>query len=119
MNGNPKLDRDSDDIGGLADLPGPKAVRDQLAERIAVLQAEQARRNTAASGASRELIGLLGAFGLGPQAIDRADAEPAERRGVIALEVRELGRAEQQTVANVPVRGRPSPRSAGWGRLRS
>jgi hypothetical protein len=35
------------------------------------------------------------------------------------LEVRELGRAEQQTVANVPVRGRPSPRSAGWGRLRS
>jgi len=45
VNGNPKLDRDSDDSGGLADLPGPKAVRDQLAERIAVLQAEQARRN--------------------------------------------------------------------------
>jgi len=66
------LERDSDDIGGLADLPGPKAVRDQLAERIAVLQAEQARRNIAACGASRELIGLLGAFGLGPQVIDRA-----------------------------------------------
>lgn len=45
MNGSSKLDQDSEDIGGLADLPGLKAVRDQLAARIAVLQAEQARRN--------------------------------------------------------------------------
>jgi hypothetical protein len=30
VNGNSKLDRDSDDIGGLAALPGLKAVRDQL-----------------------------------------------------------------------------------------
>lgn len=39
---NSKLDRDSDDIGGLAGLPGLQAVRDQLAARIAVLQAELA-----------------------------------------------------------------------------
>src|SRR2546423_6710435 len=48
MNGNPEVDRDGDDIGGLAGLPGLKAVRDQLAERIAVLRAEQARRNAGA-----------------------------------------------------------------------
>lgn len=48
MNGNSKLDRDSDDIGGLAALPGLKAVRDQLAARITVLKAEQARRNAGA-----------------------------------------------------------------------
>lgn len=48
MNGNSKLGQDSDDIGGLGGLPGLKAVRDQLAERITVLQAEQARRNAGA-----------------------------------------------------------------------
>src|SRR5205085_7384779 len=32
--------------------------------------------------ARRELIGLLVAFDLGPHVIDRADAEPGERRGV-------------------------------------
>jgi SpoVK/Ycf46/Vps4 family AAA+-type ATPase len=48
VNGNPELGQDSDDIGGLGGLPGLKAVRDQLAERITVLQAEQARRNAGA-----------------------------------------------------------------------
>ncbi|MGD0246717.1 MAG: hypothetical protein ABSB59_41195 [Streptosporangiaceae bacterium] len=48
MNGNSKLGQDSDDIGGLGSLAGLKAVRDQLAERITVLQAEQARRNAGA-----------------------------------------------------------------------
>jgi stage V sporulation protein K len=48
VNENPELGRDLDDIGGLADLPGLKTVRDQLAERIVVLRAEQARRNAGA-----------------------------------------------------------------------
>jgi uncharacterized small protein (DUF1192 family) len=45
LNGGSKSDWDSEDIGALADLLSLKAVRDQLAERITVLQAEQARRN--------------------------------------------------------------------------
>jgi hypothetical protein len=45
LNGGSKLDQDSEDISELTDLPGLKAVMDQLAARIAVLQAEQARRN--------------------------------------------------------------------------
>jgi hypothetical protein len=48
VNGNSILGQDADDIGGLGSLPGLKAVRDQLAERITVLQAEQARRNAGA-----------------------------------------------------------------------
>jgi hypothetical protein len=44
LNDGLKLGQDGDDIGGLADLPGLTVVSDQLAARIAVLQAEQARR---------------------------------------------------------------------------
>jgi hypothetical protein len=43
VNDDPRLDQDSDEhADGLARLPGLEAVRDQLAARIAVLQAEQA-----------------------------------------------------------------------------
>jgi hypothetical protein len=45
MNGNPELDRESDDGGGLACIPSVKAALDQLAERMAILRAEEARRN--------------------------------------------------------------------------
>jgi hypothetical protein len=48
LNDDSELDQDSGDIGGLAGLPGLKAVRDPLAGRIDVLQAEQARRATGA-----------------------------------------------------------------------
>ena len=45
LNGAPELARDREqDIGGLAGLPGLEPVAGQLGERIAVLRAEQARR---------------------------------------------------------------------------
>jgi hypothetical protein len=45
LNGASKLSQADKDMGGLAGLPGLTAVSDQLAARITVLQAEQARRN--------------------------------------------------------------------------
>jgi SpoVK/Ycf46/Vps4 family AAA+-type ATPase len=45
MNGTPRLDSDRDqDMGGLASLPGLETVSEQLAGLVAVLRAEQARR---------------------------------------------------------------------------
>jgi hypothetical protein len=45
LNGAPGLDQDRDhDMGGMAGLPGLEMVAGQLAETIAVLRAEQARR---------------------------------------------------------------------------
>ena len=45
LNGAPRLARDrGQDLGGLAGLPGLETVAGQLGERIAVLRAEQARR---------------------------------------------------------------------------
>ena len=45
VNGAPRPDQDREcDVGGLASLPGLETVSEQLAGRIAVLRAEQARR---------------------------------------------------------------------------
>jgi hypothetical protein len=50
VNGAPGLDQDREhDMGGLAGLPGLEAVSGQLAGRIAVLCAEQARRQAGAA----------------------------------------------------------------------
>ena len=50
VNGTPGLGQDREhDMGGLASLPGLEAVCEQLAERIAVLRAEQARRRAGAA----------------------------------------------------------------------
>ena len=45
MNGTPRLESDREqNMGGLASLPGLETVSEQLAGPIAVLRAEQARR---------------------------------------------------------------------------
>ena len=50
MNGTPRLDSDREqDMGGLASLPGLETVSEQLAGPIAVLRAEQARRQAGAA----------------------------------------------------------------------
>ena len=50
MNGTPRLDSDREqDMGGLAGLPGLETVSEQLAGPIAVLRAEQARRQAGAA----------------------------------------------------------------------
>jgi hypothetical protein len=50
VNGTPRLDSDREqDMGGLAGLPGLETVSEQLAGPIAVLRAEQARRQAGAA----------------------------------------------------------------------
>jgi hypothetical protein len=98
VNGNSKLDRDSDDIGGLASLPGLKAVRDQLAARIAVLQAEQARRNAGAEirrPAWKNLV-FTGGPGTG-----KSRAAAAVARGYRALGLLPLGHAAEVAAADL------------------
>lgn len=87
MNGNSRLDQCSDDIGGLADLPGLKAVREKLAARIAVLQAEQSRRNAGAEirrPAWKNLI-FTGGPGTGKSRVAAAVARGYRDLGLLPL----------------------------------
>lgn len=98
MNGNSKLDRDSDDIGGLACLPGLKAVRDQLAARIAVLQAEQARRDAGAVIGRPAWKNLV--FTGGPST-GKSRAAAAVARGYRDLGLLPLGHAAEVAAADL------------------
>jgi hypothetical protein len=98
VNGNSKLGQGSDDIGGLGSLPGLKAVRDQLAERIAVLQAEQARRNAGAEirrPAWKNLV-FTGGPGTG-----KSRAAVAVARGYRDLGLLPLGHAAEVAAADL------------------
>jgi Mrp family chromosome partitioning ATPase len=98
-NGAPRLDRHREqDPGGLAGLGGPEPVAGQLGERIAVLQAEQARRQaglTIKRPAWKNLV-FTGGPGTGKSRAARAVARVYAELGLLSS-----GHVDEVAAANV------------------
>jgi predicted AAA+ superfamily ATPase len=75
-------------MGELAGLPGLEAVRDQLAGWIAVVRAEQARRQagTAVERAAWKNLVFTGGSGAGKSRVARAVARIYHQLGLLSLE---------------------------------
>src|SRR5208282_3325079 len=87
LNGAPRLARDrGQDLGGLAGLPGLEMVAGQLGERIAVLRAEQARRQAGVSIARPAWKNLVftGGPGTGKSRAVRAVARVYRELGLLS-----------------------------------
>jgi SpoVK/Ycf46/Vps4 family AAA+-type ATPase len=91
----PELDQDRD-MGGLAGLPGLEAVSEQLAGPIAVLRAEQARRQAGAAvtrAAWKNLI-FTGGAGAGKTRAAKAVARIYAGLGLLSGDLREIAAAD-------------------------
>ena len=98
VNGASRLDRDCGrELGGLASLPGLETVSDQLAGLIAVLRAEQARRQagTAVTRAAWKNLVFTGGPGSGKTRAARAVARVYTGLGLLAFgHLREIAAAD-------------------------
>jgi hypothetical protein len=98
VNGAPGLDQDREHgMGGLASLPGLEAVSEQLAERIAVLRAEQARRQagTAVTRPAWKNLVFTGGPGSGKTRAARAVTRIYTELGLLAYgHLREITAAD-------------------------
>src|SRR5271165_4408394 len=78
VNGAPRLDQDCGrEVGGLASLPGLETVSDQLAGLIALLRAEQARRQAGTPVTRAAWKNLVFTGGPGPARPGRPGRWPA------------------------------------------
>jgi hypothetical protein len=98
LNGTPRLDSDREQgTGGLASLPGLETVTEQLAGPIAVLRAEQARRQagTAVTRAAWKNLVFTGGPGSGKTRAARAVARIYTGLGLLTFgHLREIAAAD-------------------------